>query len=483
MGLKAVSGGVSFTTDASGNITGLANSGAPYLQGLFTGVTGFEIRGDSFITGLGITDSTQWIGAQLATAVSLTQTNDGFAGSGILGHGYTAFIFSGASSLANTSNRLNFLLTGLNDMRAGNTTARLDAFAGILATTVAIVASKLSAVRQFYNGGGGGVVFGAPANSFTHAITSVGISGYGQNGYWRGLRGNTNGDTITSIVQGDVVYIVYDRIKTLTGGTFSVSIDGAVVIPSVSCDGTGLSITAGEAITADSTATGYPTLLRIPTTPGRHTVLITTTSATNASNVVQVECVMGNEDMVGPTVVVGGCCRMNAAGYAGSPAAYGSVAIGDAAAAAYTAVIKQVCDMLYGDGLNVHFANTAAYDPVTTTTQVQADNIHPSATGATALAGALQSGLNIRTIRQRREYKTPTFAPTVGASPYTYTNNTPQDVDAFVTGGTTTVIAFSRDGTNFTTLGTTTPGQMQLSPGDAVRVTYAVAPTVTIVPR
>jgi hypothetical protein len=347
---------------------------------------------------------------------------------------------------------------------------------------LAIIASNLSAWRQYYNGGAGGVIFGAPAASIAFTF-SGGIGAYGANGYWRGLPSTTNGETVTATVQGDAVYIIYDRFKTVTGGTFSVSIDGSVVVASVSCNGSSLACEGSDQGTADNSTFGYPTLLRVGTTPGRHTVVVTVTSTTNASNKVQIEGIAGSEDMMGPTAVVAATARMNAAGYSGSAAAYASAAIGDAAVAAFNQVSKAACDMLYSDGLRVHFAATSVYDPAAISSQVQGDNIHPTATGAAVLATAFTNALDIRTIRQRRAYGQALYSPPVGASPYTFTNNGQNDVTAIVTAGTVSAVDYSRDGSTFFTVAAATGAQVTLSPSDSVKLTYTVAPTLTIVPR
>ena len=72
-------------------------------------------------------------------------------------------------------------------------------------------------------------------------------------------------------------------------------------------------------------------------------------------------------------------------------------------------------------------------------------------------------------------------AITPGASPYTYTNadNYPEQVQ--VLGGTVSAIAFVRD-TVETDLGLTS-GVLMLEPGDAVKVTYSVAPTMRKIQR
>jgi hypothetical protein len=71
---------------------------------------------------------------------------------------------------------------------------------------------------------------------------------------------------------------------------------------------------------------------------------------------------------------------------------------------------------------------------------------------------------------------------TVGASPFTFQNTTGRSVDLIVTGGTVSAIAFSRDNVTFYGVGSTA-GVFWLSPYDYLRVTYTVAPTITLVPR
>lgn len=71
----------------------------------------------------------------------------------------------------------------------------------------------------------------------------------------------------------------------------------------------------------------------------------------------------------------------------------------------------------------------------------------------------------------------------VGASPYTYTNSGDFDVTALVTGGTVSAVDFTRDGTNFFTVSTATNTSIVLNPGDGVRITYTVLPTLTLIPR
>jgi hypothetical protein len=69
-------------------------------------------------------------------------------------------------------------------------------------------------------------------------------------------------------------------------------------------------------------------------------------------------------------------------------------------------------------------------------------------------------------------------APTIGASPWTYTNKSNGQQQAFVSGGTVSLIQFTRDaGTTYFAASAT----VLLSPGDQLRLTYSVAPTFNVV--
>ncbi len=66
------------------------------------------------------------------------------------------------------------------------------------------------------------------------------------------------------------------------------------------------------------------------------------------------------------------------------------------------------------------------------------------------------------------------ITPTV--SPMTIQNTSIFTQDVLISGGTVTTIAYSRNGSDFYTVGLTS-GVVQLSPGDYCKVTYAVSPT------
>lgn len=72
-----------------------------------------------------------------------------------------------------------------------------------------------------------------------------------------------------------------------------------------------------------------------------------------------------------------------------------------------------------------------------------------------------------------------TVAPT--GSPFTYQNTSTQRQTVVFSGGTITIIDISRDGVVFDTLGLTA-GSVLLNPGDRVRVTYLLAPNISVYP-
>lgn len=71
--------------------------------------------------------------------------------------------------------------------------------------------------------------------------------------------------------------------------------------------------------------------------------------------------------------------------------------------------------------------------------------------------------------------------PTVGASPFIYQNTTDYPATVIVADGTVSEVAFSRDGVTFYPFGTA--GAIRLNPGDQIRTTYTVAPTITVIPQ
>lgn len=70
--------------------------------------------------------------------------------------------------------------------------------------------------------------------------------------------------------------------------------------------------------------------------------------------------------------------------------------------------------------------------------------------------------------------------PTVGASPYTYTNITNKPCIVSITGGTVSAVAISRDNSTFYQTAAATNTFVVLGVGDYVKVTYSVTPTLKV---
>lgn len=69
-------------------------------------------------------------------------------------------------------------------------------------------------------------------------------------------------------------------------------------------------------------------------------------------------------------------------------------------------------------------------------------------------------------------------AVTATASPMVYQNKNQERQQFLATGGTVSDLSFSRDGTTYYTIGSLSGG-IVLSPGDYIKITYTIAPTIT----
>jgi len=440
-----------------------------------------DMRGDSFMVGFGLSSTGKSPAAQLAQSLSgAPYTNNGINSVGMVG--MLSYIWGDVVPLVNNDSRLGFFSNGVNDMREGNTALRLEAYRGVFGCMVGMLASKLSAWRQFYNGDAA-TYYGAPAGSMVRS-GFANISAYGTVNKWRGVYSETQNDTITFNVNAtNAIYIMHQRYKgTGSGGTAEVTIDGAVV-DNFNCDGTGLAVYASAQDETTAAAQGYPTLRRIGCAPGNKTVVIRVSSASGAANRVGIEACAGDADMVGPTLVVSEVAKLNAAGYLASPAAYASLALGLQASNEYSRIARTVMEMFYSDGLRVAFAPLPSYNPTLFPTQIQGDGLHPADTGAVAIAGDMYKGLTLDTLRQKVYSGQPMGTIAVGASPFVWKNTGPGTLEALVTGGTVSGVAFARENSAFITYGTASPTSYTLSPGDSIQITHAGAPTLTLIPR
>lgn len=101
--------------------------------------------------------------------------------------------------------------------------------------------------------------------------------------------------------------------------------------------------------------------------------------------------------------------------------------------------------------------------------------------------GALVAKMSLwlqQTLKLLGRNPTTTVAPQiVGISPFLYTNNSDFDMTAVVSAGTVSAVDFTRDGVTFYAVATATNASVTLNPGDSVRITYSVLPTLTLIPR
>lgn len=108
--------------------------------------------------------------------------------------------------------------------------------------------------------------------------------------------------------------------------------------------------------------------------------------------------------------------------------------------------------------------------------------VNRNAAGGTVTdSGSSNRLYNIRDATLGLNYNRPPTASTAvpGASPWTYTNTSAQNVDIAVGGGVVSQILYKRPSTG-SVIFIGTIGKWKLCPGDEVEITYSVAPTVVI---
>jgi hypothetical protein len=89
-------------------------------------------------------------------------------------------------------------------------------------------------------------------------------------------------------------------------------------------------------------------------------------------------------------------------------------------------------------------------------------------------------GTKSQLLGKQADHRLPSrVTPAVGASPWTYANSTGDTAWVGVQGGTVSLVEYLRDNTA-DPVGTATDGHYWLRGGDALRITYSVAPTVVV---
>lgn len=87
----------------------------------------------------------------------------------------------------------------------------------------------------------------------------------------------------------------------------------------------------------------------------------------------------------------------------------------------------------------------------------------------------------VETVGYPRYTLGPRAVISVNGSPFIFQNNESIPIEVFISVGTVTTIEFSRDGITFDLIGLLA-GQFRLNPGDRLRVTYVVLPTMVYYP-
>lgn len=188
---------------------------------------------------------------------------------------------------------------------------------------------------------------------------------------------NTNGDTATFTVYGNVIYIATRLVNAATGGSFTVTIDGTSFGTVSAVAGAG-----AEGGLPSATYNQTPTVLRYAGLKEMmHTVVITVTSATAAANKVWLDWVAGNMDCAGTSTVPGpvlfwaNASRKTPAGYAGSGGS-------DAATRQINELFAELVTTYAADGHRIYLVPFAAYyDP--NIAGHSADGTHPITAGKT----------------------------------------------------------------------------------------------------
>lgn len=173
---------------------------------------------------------------------------------------------------------------------------------------------------------------------------------------------------------------IYVNTELVVGnlGTFTLTVDGTPLGITYNCF-------SSQNITSLLGSTIVPQMIRIdnilgvPLTDIPHTVVLTITSANDASHLVYLNWVgwsIGQRNLVGPNVFVNGITKKTAGGYV----TFGS---NDANTATYNQIIRDNVQLLSNDGLNVTFVDNAN---ILTASMLQADGLHPNQTGQNLMA-------------------------------------------------------------------------------------------------
>lgn len=314
--------------------------------------------GDSITAGTGASDAAHRYINLLATYKGWTLTNNAVSGSQISDPTQIDMLYDTTI----TADMNIVTLAGANDMRTSQSNAALQqTYRNSL-----LAALAYCALPDTYK-------TWAPSMSSTGTwVTSPSVS----NG--KGLRSSTNGSTLTTTVEGDTVYVGY-VVSPNYDGTFTVTIDGVN-------RGTFSTTASVPTRTVDSGEWANVAVRFTGLSDKPHTVVVTITSSTGKD--VWIDWIGGNGipyEITGPNVWVGNCCRMTSGGYS----TWGG---SDTLVAVWNNMIREVCEALASDGLNVLLVETTdALDPAT---GLDTDGLHPNDTGHQQIADAFAAKMS-----------------------------------------------------------------------------------------
>ena len=333
------------TADIPSSITAgsLTTLGTPAV--LLSGVTGFNVLGDSIGSGSGVINKNQVYASLFATSLGKTiNSNVAVAGSQMTGFMAQAFAITPSATIGTIA------IPGANEI-AESVSQSL------------FIPQYIAAVMDF------AVWLGLqPAQVVTTA--GMAFSGTWVNfGNYEGLNmrfSHVIGSTATATVSGTVVYVGnFASLSSDFTCSYTVTIDGNVV----------------DTVSGFNTyLTQYPVCKRYAgLSSGSHTVVITSTSSTN---VAPIQFIAGNGGASGttPLVVLGTTIPYN-------------VTSNNTTIASMNSQLTTMLGLLQGDGLNITLVDTNSVMSLTATMPdpYASDNFHPNAVGNLLMANKMLS--------------------------------------------------------------------------------------------
>jgi hypothetical protein len=324
-----------------------SSSTAPYPYYSYTAF------GDSITAGVGASTLANDYVSVLASDLSVTVADDGVSGSTANSQEDSVY----TTNVPSTGSPLYTYMIGTNDISFyGSNVDEQTNYQSFIMASAAYLAIPNS-----------NKVFGQSVSGVTYTGTWTNSTYYGGA---ISKYSTTNGDTATFTTTGTVAYIAY-TILNGNGGQFSVTVDGT-------SEGTYDNYGYNNSSVTGSFSRNYGSgLARISgLSSGTHTIVLTVTSTTSASNQVFFDWATGNANLPtsgGPTVLEGEVIPQYPT---------------NLLVPVYNTLVADNVSTLSADGLNVHLVDT--YDAIDnpSTELVVPPGIHPNDIGHTKMAQA-----------------------------------------------------------------------------------------------